>query len=452
VAGAARPGATLPAAPLARRRLVIGGVLLPAGVALAACGAGSDSAQGGASTSAGPIDLRVQARAGGSGQLEIDYWVKLVGLLNQRQTKIRATFEPFPPDSGPAVMAVAGTLGDVVRLGGWGGQYPDMAVRGFLKDLGPLVQRDRYDLKQFFAASIETLKRPGKQYALPHVAHPGFSGHYVNLDALTQAGIPEPSDATWTLTELEEIGKRYAASQGGSGSGRWASWPATQLQHIVVAARAFGGEVLSQDGKRSLVAEPAAVQGIQWVADQIVKHRSAPPPGTLQGAAVDNFIRGNVAIVWWNMFILSTLAQQGQGVRWKVLLGPKGSKDRGLFMTTDSVAMSAASKQPDAAFELLKHFLTKEANFEWFDLTKTPGARVDFWSDRRITGDPTNRVFARAIEAAAPLNLVTNGQGDQHNTAVSNELNAIWSGKSSVREATEAARRAAQEVLDRQGG
>ena len=173
-----------------------------------------------------------------------------MGLFNQRQSKIRATFEPFPPDLGPAIMAVAGTLGDVVRLGGWGGQYPDMAVRTFLKDLGPLVQRDRYDLGAVLRrVSIETLKRLGKQFALPHVAHPGFSGQYVNLDALAQAGIPEPNDATWTLTELEEIGKRYAASQGGSGSGRWAAWPPRNCS-TSSSPRAFGGEVLSQDGKR----------------------------------------------------------------------------------------------------------------------------------------------------------------------------------------------------------
>jgi multiple sugar transport system substrate-binding protein len=399
------------------------------------------------------VEVRVQARQGGSGSSEVDYWVKLVGTYNSRQGKVRAAFETFPPDKGPAVLAAAGALADVVRLGGFGGEYPGMAVPGYLRDLAPYVQRDRYDLKQFYAASIETLRLQGKQTALPFTAHPGFCAQYVNLDVLAQAGIPEPNDATWTLAELLEIGKRLSNTlRGGAGGDRWAMWPPTQLQHVIVATRAFGGEVISRDGKRSPIADPASVQGITYVADLILRDRVAPPPGALQGAGVDNFIRGNVAVLWWNMFIQSTLALQGQGVRWKAFLQPKGPRERGIFMTTDSIAMNAASKYPDQAFDLLKHFISKEANFEWFDITKTPGARVDFWADQRVLSDPASKVFARAMDESAPLNHVANGRGDEHNKVVNDALATIWSGKASVKDATEAARRAAQEVMDRKVG
>src|SRR5262245_48432951 len=86
----ASEGGIVRVAPVVRRRLLIGGGLAPAALTLAACGAGGDTGAGGTNPQAGPIDVRVQARAGGSGQLEIDYWVKLVGLFNQRQGKIRA--------------------------------------------------------------------------------------------------------------------------------------------------------------------------------------------------------------------------------------------------------------------------------------------------------------------------------------------------------------------------
>jgi ABC-type glycerol-3-phosphate transport system substrate-binding protein len=152
------------------------------------------------------------------------------------------------------------------------------------------------------------------------------------------------------------------------------------------------------------------------------------------------------------MFIQSTLALQGQGVRWKAFLQPKGPRERGIFMTTDSIAMNAASKYPDQAFDLLKHFISKEANFEWFDITKTPGARVDFWADQRVLSDPASKVFARAMDESAPLNHVANGRGDEHNKVVNDALATIWSGKASVKDATEAARRAAQEVMDRKVG
>lgn len=433
-----------------RRAWVAGAGALSIGVVGAACAPSPQRQE--AAPSAQPVELLVQSRRAGSGISEVEYWEKVVARFNERQRKSRAKFEAFPPDKGPVVLAVAGALGDVVRLGGWGGQYPEMAVRGFLKDVGPYIQRDRFDLKQFYAASIETLKLRNKQFGLPHVAHPGFSGQYVNLDALAQAGIPEPNDASWTLTDLENLGKRLATSGRSADSGRWVAWPPTQLQHVLVAARAFGGELISRDGKRSLVAEPAAVEGIQYIADLIAKHRLAPPPGTLQGAAVNNFIQGNVAITWWNMFITRTLEQQGQGLRWKVLLAPKGPKGRGIFMTTDPAAVGSGSKSPDQSFEMLKHVLSKESNFDWYDMTGNPGGRVDFWNDRRITDEPAGKVFARAIAESAPLNHVDNGLGDEHNQVVTQALNAIWSGKASVKDAAEAARRAAQEIMDRQVG
>jgi hypothetical protein len=97
--------------------------------------------------------LLVQSRRAGSGVSEVEYWEKTVARFNEAQRRARATFEPFPPDKGPQVLAAAGSLGDVVRLGGWGGEFPGLAATGFLLDLAGRVQRDRYDLKR--AATVK---------------------------------------------------------------------------------------------------------------------------------------------------------------------------------------------------------------------------------------------------------------------------------------------------------
>lgn len=430
-------------------RLSAGGA---AAVCAAACGAAGQSAQTQpVAPSAAPVELLVQSRRTGSGVSEVEYWEKIVARFNERQRRAHATFEAFPPDKGPQVLAVAGALGDVVRAGGWGGEFPGLAVKGFLRDVAAHVQRDRYDLKQFYPASIETLKLRSKQFGLPHVAHPGFSGQYINLDALAQAGIPEPNDSTWTHADLDAMLKRLAAAGRNEGS-RWAAWAPTQLQHLLVAARAYGGDLISRDGKRSLVAEPESVAGIQYVADLIVKNRLAPPPGTLQGAAVNNLIQGNVATAWWNMFIIGALKQQGQGLRWKVLLAPRGPQGRGIFMTTDPITLGAGAKAPDQAFEFAKHAISRESNLDWYDMTGNPGGRVDFWEDKRVADDPVSKVFARAVTESTPLNHVDNGRGDEHNQALDKALAAIWSGTATVKDATDTARRAAQEIMDRSIG
>ena len=85
-------------------------------------------------------------------------------------------------------------------------------------------------------------------------------------------------------------------------------------------------------------------------------------------------------------------------------------------------------------------------------MTSNPGGRIDFWEDRRMTDDPASKVFARAIAESTPLNHVDNGLGTEHNQALDKALAPLWTGAATVKEATDAARRAAQEIMDRPVG
>lgn len=420
-----------------------------ASLSLARCGwfAGGQStpAPNGAS-----VTLRLHAISSGA---EGQYWPKVVDGFNARGTRVHVTFEPWPAGTGAGAaalaMAVAGTLGDVMRLVGFGGDYSQMAAKGFLKDMEPLIQHDRYNLKQFYAAAVDTLKFREKLYGLPQFAHPGFCGHFTNLDVLSQAGVVVPDEATWTLADLVDVAKRLTTSMSAAADNRWGMWTPTNLQHVMVAVRAFGGDTLSRDGKQSLISEPAAVQGIQFIADLLLKHQVAPPPGGLPGDAVTNFISGNVGTLWWNVGALNTLTNQGQGLRWRLLLGPKGPKSRGFFMGVDAISMNAASRYPTESFELMKYIVTKEVSLGWRDVGYPPGARPDNWNDPKVTADPAQKVFARAMDEAAPFNLPQNGLLGDYNAAIGAALNAVWSGKTSVPAGADEARRAGQEILNR---
>jgi multiple sugar transport system substrate-binding protein len=386
---------------------------------------------------------------GGSGGAEGEYWPKVVEGFNQRQSRARAVFEPWPAGQSPLTLGAAGSLGDVMRLVAFS-TYSQVAAKGFLKDLAPLIAKDRYDLKPFYAAALDTLKFRGKQFGLPHIAHPGFCGQFINLEALKQAGLPEPNEATWTLADLQRIARQLSAAGRDAGE-QWGMWPATNVQHVTVAARAHGGNTLDKDGKRSLIGEPASAQGVQFLADLIHRDRAAPPPGVLEGSDVQNLIAGRVALVWTNFGIINTLRRQGQGLQWRVFLGPKGPQGRGFFMGVDAASQNAESKHPDQAFELVKYVVSREVSLGWFDHGFAPGGRHDTWNDPKITADAAFKVFARAMDEAAPLHLPHNGLITDYNNALSAELANVWAGKVSVRDGVEAARRAGQEVLDRPG-
>ena len=431
--------------PLTRARLLRAAPPAALSAALAACGS---TATEDASKSAPPVELRLHGSSAGA---EGEYWPKVAAAFNEKQSKARVTFEPWPPDQAgvPAVITLgtAGTLGDAMRLVAFG-TYSQVAAQGFLKDLGPLIGRDKYDLRAFYAAAVETLKFRTKQFGLPHIAHPGFCGIYLNLDALGAAGGREPDENAWTLADLGTLARQLSQPARSVGE-QWGIFPPTNVQHLTVAARAHGGNVLDSAGKRSLVAEPAAAQGIQFIADLILRDRAAPPPGTLMGNDQQNFIQGNVAAAWTNFGIINMLRRQAQGLRWKVFLGPKGPQGRGFFTGVDAVSQNAQSAQPDQAFELCKFICSKEISLGWFDHGFAPGARQDTWNDPKIAADSAFRVFTRAMTEAAPLNLPNNGLITDYNAALTRELTPLWTGRAALREALEAARRAGQEVLDR---
>ena len=65
-------------------------------------------------------------------------------------------------------------------------------------------------------------------------------------------------------------------------------------------------------------------------------------------------------------------------------MGPKGSTGRGFFTGVDAASQNAASKVPDAAFEVVQHVVSKEVSLGWFDVGFAPGARIDTWTDPKV--------------------------------------------------------------------
>src|SRR5207249_4905228 len=187
---------------------------------------------GGAQT--GTVELRLHGFSAGA---EGEYWPKVAGGFNAAHDRIKVTFEPYVPDKGVLVLGAAGTLGDVMRLVGFA-DYAQVAAKGFLRDLGPLIAHDRFDLKPFYPAAVETLRFRGKQYGLPLFAHPGFCVHFANTEAFGRAGVPPPDDMLWTFDDLARIAKQLSGPARGDEGGSWGIWPPTSIQHVMVAARA----------------------------------------------------------------------------------------------------------------------------------------------------------------------------------------------------------------------
>jgi trehalose/maltose transport system substrate-binding protein len=124
---------------------------------------------------------------------------------------------------------------------------------------------------QYFPGVIDACTYAGALHALPWYLDAGML--YYRKDLLSAAGIAVP--ASWS--EL------VSAAQKLTGSGKVAdgfNWQAKQEEVLVCDLVEFigsnGGSILGPDGKTVTIAEPNAVQAVQFMADTFGKYKVTP--------------------------------------------------------------------------------------------------------------------------------------------------------------------------------
>ena len=147
--------------------------------------------------------------------------------------------------------------------------------KGILAPHDDYIKQDAYDLKQFYDACIEGCRFEGKIYSMPPVGHPGEINIYWNKDMFQAAGA-KPLDDSLTLDSIVEAAKANTKESGGSTQWGYASDMSGWFQ-IIQRVRLFGGDELSEDGKKSLMNSDAAKAMLQWEHDMRYKHKAAPP-------------------------------------------------------------------------------------------------------------------------------------------------------------------------------
>ncbi len=208
--------------------------------------------------------------------------------------------------------------------------------------------RDNYLEIAWNASSFE-----GTTYGLPYDG--GSMAYFYNLSLFEEAGV-EPLDPETPISweELIEIGKRLTKDRGGKradedgfDSGRLLQFglsPATWMPYTWIWGN--GGEVLSADGK-VMLAEPTAVEGMQFLADLINVHHIAPSPQTGDTTTI-SFQTGNVAIEYngvWSMVRYREL-----DFDWDVAPFPMGKKQVSTGWYSP-LAITSAAKNKDGAWK-----------------------------------------------------------------------------------------------------
>ena len=296
----------------------------------------------------------------------------------------------------------SGTPPDLIDINsGWTIPY---GLTGDLLVIDDIVQQQKIDLTDFLPAPMATARVNGKLMGLPY----RIEGHgfIYNRGAYREAGLdPDKPPKTWD--ELIEYSKRLTrrTSDGKQQYGLGVCGGG-EVGNVIFRAMPQiwmnGGAVISDDLKRAVVNEPAAVQAVDFYTSPFTKHGIAPP-STLQndGLAIRRlFIAGAVAQYQSGQFDIAPIRKENPALEIGVakLPTPKG-KDPAVVLGGWSFIIPRAAKNVSGAARLMG-FLAQPDNMGYY--TDTFPARKSAMTMPRFQ-DPILQAFREMLPYARPV-------------------------------------------------
>ena len=375
--------------PVSRRRILAGGAAL-SGAAVAACaGPGSTGGGEGAAPTGRIVELRSHARAAS----EIEGYQKNVDAFNKQfEGKYRATYEPITGDLyvGQETLMAGGTIGDVHYAHQSAIKFQEYAVKGAALPLDPFIAKDKnFKLSDWPQRAQEAYKIiDNKIFGLSVRGQVSWMFLYWNREMLRRAGVAEPTP-NWTLDDMVAAARRLA--QPGNADFFPVGYTWSGFESVVANVRRFGGEFFAEKdgaGKKCTLDSPQCQQAIKWFYDNIKAGLFAP-----RAWGAQQFGQGKMAFYFGRLAgERGTVANEAKGsFEWTFDIVPKGPTGRrGGFLSIDTHQMNSATKNRDAAWELLKWLTNRDSGVNLALQpagSLTPGFRKDVYCDDRLLND-----------------------------------------------------------------
>jgi len=248
------------------------------------------------------------------------------------------------------------------------GQAPDVMIwdryltalyapKGVLAPISAYMGRDKIDPKGFYAEAIRELSYGNNLYGLPFTVD--ARALFYNRKLLREAGVQPPR--TWDelrraaikLTKRDASGKLVQSGFALDDVGLFNMW----LQQA-------GGSMLTPDLSKSAFNSPAGVEVLEFWDQLLNKDRVYELGfGRGEGNAQDPFVTGKVAMMYTGPWMINSYRKYGKDLDFGIIppvRGPGGHQ--GAIMGGFGLAIPAAAKNKDAAWEFIKWWLADPKN------------------------------------------------------------------------------------------
>jgi len=307
-------------------------------------------------------------------------------------------------------MAASKTLPDVVLV--TTSDVYNMGSRGALLPLNKYTDKAEFTKikKEMWPSLMEGFNIKGQQLAVP--IWTWTPGVYYNKDIFDAAKVPYPS-RNWTFNEFEEKSKRLVKKENGKikvyAYGNFLGL----TDHLLLSyLYTHGGSLYTDDYKKCLINAPASVAALKSFAKLSLKYHTTPTASEAAGMGnsrvnADLFQSGSIAMRIAGRDYMDVLRQRGgAGFRWGAAAMPAGDKPF-FFMLASSLAVSADSKHPDAAWKFIS-FVSSEKGQKLITTNRSDVTIFKKWTYGKdflnYQGRPdVNIVFRDMLSEAVPM-------------------------------------------------
>lgn len=314
---------------VSRRRFLSASAAGISSLALAACGGSTpttgeapagatDAAGGSALPSASPSEAPTATPVVlGTGTKKVTFWhglggpdgatlVQMLQQYSQEHPEITISSETYAWDllyqKLPTATA-AGTPPNLAIFHSWAIQQ--FSAQGLLQDADTLFFEPGLIPKDDFNQPLlQTISADGRVQGVPFDNH-GFL-NFINTKIIKDAGL-DPNNLPKNGTEFIEWAQKIVVDENGKHPNEegfdlervkvWAMHTGWQRYGILSTIWQFGGDILSADGKTSLLNDPKTIAAVQYWHDLIFKHHVVPAPVAGLPFEWDMF-KDSLALMW----------------------------------------------------------------------------------------------------------------------------------------------------------
>jgi multiple sugar transport system substrate-binding protein len=285
---------------------------------------------------------------------------QMMGVFEEEHPGLEVEIEPPGPGWPERTVAAfaAGTAPDLIDT--FGDFFLSYADRGQLMDLQPRIDADLTEeqIADYHQGQYAMFAKDGKRYGLGKSCF--NSAWVINKEIWDRFGAEQPtSDWDWykvleeslKITTFDDEGRLDTAGV----DCYLINWIWSAVQALVI--QSWGGDTVAADGITCLLDQPEALEALQFLQDCRWKDRIIPTPDDrdrMQTIGVGLLASGRVGMHrdggWAIHTVLKTCDFPIDFIE-----NPKGpTGGRSTFYTSDAYTINAATKAPDAAWEVLK--------------------------------------------------------------------------------------------------